>query len=432
MKKIIISCIALIAFMTLSAEQRYKPVAEPEAKAKAVIFLYLDGGASQTDTFDPKPEAGRNYCGKYTTPIPTKTPGFKVGPRLKNLAKISDKYSVIRTMTNNGNNAHETAHYITLSGDMTVSGIVYPSFCSMISYLKEETCHTRLFPYITLTESSTRFNEAGFLPVQYKPYDTGGDPSKPSFNVDGIYSENVSKSSLLRRQNIIKEVNALSLEFEPTEQSQKLHDLQAKAFDLITGDAKDVFDLSKEPDELRARYGYTKFGQSCLIARRLVEEGVIAVCVRYKGWDTHKEHFARMDERLDDLDTALSALIEDLERKDLLKSTIIVCGGEFGRTPKISFEPPWNGGRGHYGETYSYLVTGGGFKAGKIIGKTNETGEHVVSRPVYPCDLIATIYTLLGIDPKGTIKHPTAGDIPLLPSYGNADTSAGMLTELIN
>lgn len=431
MKRTIAVLTLICLASTAMAADRYRHDSTPVAKAKAIIFIYLDGGSSQTDTFDPKPEAGRNYCGKYTTPISTNTPGLKVGPRLKRLAKISENFSVIRTMTNNGINAHETAHYITLSGDMSASSIVYPSFCSMISYLKEEDCHTQLFPYITLTAASTRFNEAGFLPSQYKPYDTGGDPADRVFNVDGIFSEHVSKENLLEKQAMIECVNTLSHEIEPTEESEKLHAYQDRAFKLITGDAKDVFNLRAEPDSLRQRYGMTKFGQSCLMARRLVEEGVMAVCVRFTGWDTHKEHFSRMDERLDDLDLGVSALILDLKKRGLLDSTIIVCGGEFGRTPKISFEPPWNGGRGHYGETYSYMVAGGGFKGGVIVGKTDATGEHVVSRPVYPCDLIATMYTLLGIDPNGKILHPTAGYIPLLPSYGKENTSAGMLTELI-
>ncbi|MBQ0080517.1 MAG: DUF1501 domain-containing protein [Alistipes sp.] len=422
--------VMMFLYGTVQAQERYRHQEVPQAKAKAVIYIYLDGGSAQTDTFDPKPEAGRNYFGKYPNPIKTTLPGVMFGQRLRHLATLTDKFSVIRTMTNNGNNAHETSHYITLTGDMTNGGIVYPSFCSMISYLKEEECKSRLFPYITLVEASTRFNEAGFLPNQYKPYDTGGNPNDKVFNVDGIFSEKVSTKRIAGRKEMIDKLNSLSEEMERIDETDKLHSLQNDAVELLTGEAKDVFNLSKEDEKTRNRYGRTTFGQSCLAARRLIQEGVIAVCVRYRGWDTHKEHFARMDERLDDLDCGLSALIEDLDRLGLLKTTIIICGGEFGRTPRISWEPPWNGGRGHYGKTYSYVVAGGGLKGGQVIGKTDKTGENVVERPVYPCDLIATVYTLMGIDPKGEILHPTAGYIPLLPSYGNPKTSAGLLTEL--
>lgn len=423
--------ILFILFPALvGAQQRYRHSSTPEQRADAIIYVYLDGGASQTDTFDPKPGAGRNYHGKYTKPIPTNVEGLMIGPRLRNLAKIADLYSVIRTMTNGGVNAHETAHYMTLTGDLTGNSIVYPSFCSMISYLKEEDCKSDLFPYFTITAASTRFNEAGFLPSYYKPYDTGGNPDDQKFNVDGIVSSRINNSILSRRENMIKAVDALSEEISVNAEIRNLNELQDKSFNFLRGDSPKAFDLSEESESVRDRYGRTKFGQSCLVARRLVERGVMCVCVRFVGWDTHKEHFARMDERLDDLDTGLSALLEDLNKTGLLKRTIVVCGGEFGRTPRIAWEAPWNGGRGHWGSTYSYLVAGGGFKGGEVIGTTNSTGEKVVTRPVYPADLIASIYTLMGIDPTGEIEHPTEGYIPLLPSLKDKKTSAGILKEL--
>ena len=151
-------------------------------KARSVVYIYLDGGSSQTDTFDPKPEAGYSYTGKYTKPIATVVPGIYVGQRLVRLAQLADRYSIIRGMTD-GTNAHETGHYRMLTGDMTGRDIVYPSFGAMIAYKKSAEYDNPIFPYICITEASTRFNEAGFLNVMYKPYDTGGEPAGRSLQV---------------------------------------------------------------------------------------------------------------------------------------------------------------------------------------------------------------------------------------------------------
>jgi uncharacterized protein (DUF1501 family) len=150
------------------------------------------------------------------------------------------------------------------------------------------------------------------------------------------------------------------------------------------------------------------------------------------GWDTHKKHFQKMNSMLPELDKALSALIADLDARGLLESTIVLCGGEFGRTPKVQWEAPWNGGRGHYGKTFSYLVAGGGFHGGKVVGATDKTGENVAERPVAPCDLIGTVYLLLGIDPYGTLPHVSEGNLPILPSLLNKKLSYGLLYEIID
>jgi len=398
-------------------------------RATAMIFIYLDGGSSHLDTFDPKPEAGRDYTGKYRDPIQTNVPGIVIGEKLVKLAKIADKYAIIRSMTH-GNNAHESAHYIMQTGDLSGGTIVYPSYCSMISYLKEDDYKGSLFPYITLVESSTRFNEAGFLPPTYKTFDTGGRPEDSNFNVEGIINKSIPDRELEMKRTLLNLVQSDRIE-QNVDVSQ-LHAFQDKAYGVILGDERNVFDLSTVNSSIRQRYGMNRFGQSCLVALRLVEKGVPIVQVRFTGWDTHKEHFARMDDRLESLDSGLSSLLIDLDREGLLKSTIVICGGEFGRTPKVANEPPWNGGRGHYGPVFSYLVAGGGIQGGKVIGKSDEKGEKVAERPVYPADFVGTIYTLWGIDPAAKINHPLYGPIPLLPKPKEAEKSAGILTELIN
>lgn len=403
----------------------------PVAPAKSVVYIYLDGGSSQTDTFDPKPQAGASYTGKYKTPIETNVPGIVIGERLVKLAAIADKYSILRGMTDK-TNAHETGHYRMLTGDMTGQDIVYPSYGAVISYAKRGEYTNPIFPYICVVEASTRFNEAGFLNSYYKPYDTGGKPEAQYFDVSGIVNHNISTSTLKERRSLLETVTALEKPVEQTEDVKKAALLREQSYSLILGDAGKAFDLASEPDSIRQAYGMNNFGQSCLAARKLVENGVLVVMVRFRGWDTHKEHFKRMDQRLAELDGGVSSLILDLEKRGLLDSTIVVVGGEFGRTPLVEMAPPWNGGRGHYGAAFSYIVAGGGFAGGKVVGVTDAKGEHVVEREIYPADLWASVYTLMGIDPAGTLPHPVLGEIPMLPSYGKKGESNGMLTEIMN
>jgi uncharacterized protein (DUF1501 family) len=206
---------------------------------------------------------------------------------------------------------------------------------------------------------------------------------------------------------------------------------EKQAYDLILGDAGKVFDLSQEKDDLRERYGRNTFGQSCLAARRLIERGVPYITINYKGWDTHKQHFQAMRRRLPELDKGLDTLLQDLSDRRLLDSTIIWCCGEFGRTPKVQWEPPWNGGRGHYGKVFSAVVAGGGFKGGRVVGASDAKGEEVKERPVYPCDLIASLYELLGIDPDGNLPHPLGLEARVTPSAKDGVTMGGRLKEIM-
>jgi uncharacterized protein (DUF1501 family) len=175
---------------------------------------------------------------------------------------------------------------------------------------------------------------------------------------------------------------------------------------LILGDAGKVFELSQEDPALRDRYGRNTFGQSCLVARRLVERGVPYVTINYKGWDTHKQHFQTMRRKLPELDKGMGTLLEDLSQRGLLASTIVWWGGEFGRAPKVFWDPPWNGGRNHHGQAFCAVVAGGGFKGGHVVGTTDKRGEEVTENPVHPSQLIASIYDLLGIDVGAPLPHP--------------------------
>jgi uncharacterized protein (DUF1501 family) len=208
-------------------------------------------------------------------------------------------------------------------------------------------------------------------------------------------------------------------------------DAEKGAYDLIIGDAGKVFDLSTEKDALRVRYGRNTFGQSCLAARKLVEKGVKFVTVNQFVWDTHKEHFQAMRRLLPNLDRGVGTLIADLADRGLLDSTIVWVCGEFGRTPKVSWESPWNGGRHHFGAVFSALVAGGGFKGGQVVGASDARSETVKDRPVYPGDLIGSIYELMGIDPDANLPHPMNEIVKATPTPEEGLKLAGRLKEIM-
>ena len=395
-------------------------------RAKSVILIYLDGGPAQTDTFDPKPEAGRNYYGNLKGVCKTNVEGIEIGEKLPLLATMADKYTLIRSLTH-GSNAHETGHYAMITGDTSGGAVVYPSFGAVISYMKKDTYKGVLPSYISVTTANSRFNEGGFLGNAYKSFDTGGAPEKSEYEVEGLVNKFVSKERMNQRMTLLNGFEKSSMD------KAKIDSLRNVNMEFIWGDSREVFNLANEPDSVRQRYGVNRLGQSCLVARRLVEAGVPFVNVRTTGWDTHKKHFTQMNSKLPMLDKAVSALLADLDARGLLDSTIVLLGGEFGRTPKVDWAAPWNGGRAHFGRVFSYLVAGGGFVGGKVLGKTDKTGENVVERPVRPCDLIGTVYLLMGIDPYGTLPHVSEGNLPILPSLvDKKKPTLGLLYEIID
>jgi hypothetical protein len=402
------------------------------AKAKAVIQIWLWGGAAHLDTFDPKPEAGRDYCGPFANPISTNVPGIRICELLPLLAKQADKYSLIRSMTH-GVNAHETAAYLVQTGRQPGDGLVYPSVGAVVARFKgyDAGYQGLIPPYIVLTELQGRFSEAGFLGSRCKPFATGGDPAQQRFMVEGVVAPGISDQRQQARRDLLHALNTLEPAMKDDPRLAASAECEQQAYHLILGDAGKVFDLAQEKDELRGRYGRNSFGQSCLMARRLVERGVPYVTINYKGWDTHKQHFQTMRQKLPELDKGLATLLQDLADRGLLDSTIIWCGGEFGRTPKVMWDPPWNGGRSHWGAVFSTLVAGGGFKGGHVVGASDATGEAVKERPVYPCDLIASMEELLGIDPDGPLPNPAGKDVRVMPAPTEPGRSGGRLREIM-
>jgi hypothetical protein len=406
--------------------------AAPAAKAKAVIQIWMWGGPSHLDTFDPKPEAGYDYCGPLDKPIPTNVEGIVIGELLPLLAQQADKYSIIRSMTH-GINAHETASYMVQTGRPPGGRIVYPCVGAVVSSFKGYSAgYSGLIPpYIVLTQPQGRFDEAGFLGPRFRPFATGGDPAQARFAVEGIVAQGVTDQRQRDRRELLHNLNTLEKAM-PAEASLKALDAaEEQAYGLILGDGGKVFDLSQEKDDMRDRYGRNTFGQSCLAARRLVERGVPYVTINYQGWDTHRQNFQAMRRQLPMMDKGMATLLQDLSERGLLASTIIWWSGEFGRTPKIQWEAPWNGGRGHWGPVFSAVVAGGGFQGGRVVGASDARGEQVKDRPVYPCDLIGSIYELLGMDPDGKLPNPQGLDTRLTPAASDGVSMGGRLKEIM-
>ena len=389
------------------------------------------GGPSQLDTFDPKPDARYDYCGPHDKAIPTNVGGIQVNAELPLLAQQADKYAIIRSMTH-GINAHETASYMVQTG-REPGRLVYPSAGAVVSLFKgyDGGYDGLVPPYIVLTEPQGRFSEAGFLGQRYKPFATGGDPNRDPFAVEGIVAQGISDERQHSRRDLHHALDTLGKAMAGNPHFEALDRCETEAYRLMFGDARKLFDLSDEADEMRERYGRNTFGQSCLVARRLVEHGVPYVTINYKGWDTHKQHFQIMRQKLPEMDRGMATLLQDLSDRGLLDNTIVWWGGEFGRTPQVQWEPPWNGGRGHYGACFCAVLAGGGFKGGRVVGASDEKGAHVVERPVHPRDLIGSIYVMLGIEPDGPLPNPRAIDARVLPSPEDGEQGGGLLTEIM-
>ena len=420
--------------LVLANHLSFKAFAAPRSpRAKAVIQIWMWGGPSHLDIFDPKPEAGYDYCGPLKSPIETNVSGIRIGELLPLLAKQADKYSIIRSMTH-GNNGHETASYIVQTGRQPGGRLVFPSVGAVVSLTKGYDAGYKglVPPYVVLTEPQGRFDEAGFLGSRFKPFATGGNPAQLPFAVEGVVAPGISDQRQKNRRELMHQLDTLAQALPEDPQIAAATQAENMAYDMILGDGAKVFDLSQEKPELRDRYGKSKFGQSCLVARRLVERGIPYVTINYAGWDTHKGNFQTMQRQLPELDKGFATLLQDLSERGLLDSTIVWWGGEFGRTPKVMWEAPWNGGRGHYGKVFSAVLAGGGFKGGQVVGASDARGEEVKERPVYPVDLIGSIYEQMGIAATTKLPHPEGQPTFVLPGADEGIKSAGVLKEIMS
>ena len=389
--------------------------------AKSVIEIWLSGGPSSLETFDPKPDAPVDYNNGLKA-IDTNVPGLRLHEWWPELAKCADLFSLVRTMTH-PHAGHETATYLMQTGRNPGGFEVYPAIGTVISMIKAKEYRGDLPPSVILTGAKGRFSETGFLGERHAPLVTGGNPNAHRFVVDGIVPPGgLSKAEIERRFDLLATVDRFG---DPSD-FKDFDDAGTAARHVIEGDAAKTFDLSKEPDEIRTRYGRTWLGQTLLVARRLVEYGVPYVTVNVNGWDTHKRHFETIRQRSAETDRAVAALLGDLKARGLLDTTLVWMSGEFGRTTKIDRDPPWNGGRGHYSKCFCALVAGGGFKGGQVVGESDATASTVKTRPVTPVDFLGSIYELCGIDPEGVMPNHAGKKVTILPK----PSKAGRLKEL--
>ena len=385
-------------------------------QAKSVVEIWLWGGPSQLETFDPKPNASRDYNGGLKS-IPTNVPGMEIHEWWPELAKCADLYSVVRSMTHT-QFGHESAAYLMQTGRLPGGGEVYPAIGTLIAQAKKKEYSGDLPPSVILTRAKGRFSELGFLGPEAAPLVTGGQPNAQRFSVDGIVPpSDISEKAMQDRFDMLAALDAWRP--EPGSANAAV----AAAFDkagaearhISEGGAAKVFDLASETSETRERYGRTEVGQSLLAARRLVEYGVPYVTVNVPGWDSHKRHFETMKKKSADTDRAVAAFLTDLKAKGILDTTVVWMSGEFGRTPKVGWDAPWNGGRNHYARCFSALVAGGGFKGGCVVGKSDDTASVPVERPVAPQDFLGSIYELCGIDPDGPLPNSKGKKLTILP-----------------
>lgn len=407
-----------------------KPAAPKKPFAKSVIQIWFWGGPSQIETWDPKPEAGYDYCGQLSSPINTNVDGLRICELMPELAKCADTYSVIRSVRH-FQNAHETGSYLVQTGRMP-GRYVYPCAGAVVSKFKGVDAGYKgtIPPYIVLTEPQGRFSEAGFLGSKYKPFATGGNPSSIPFEVEGIVARGITRARQESRRKLLDDLGTFKKSLASSGYLKQSELAVEQAYNLILGDAGKIFDVTTESDKVRDAYGRNKFGCSCLVARKLVESGVPYVTINYPGWDTHKSHFQEMRKLMPQTDRAVAALIADLRERGLFDSTIIWWSGEFGRTPRIQWEAPYSGGRGHWGDAFSMMLAGGGFDGGKVVGKTDDKAEKVVERPVSPCDLIGSIYSRLGIPSDAVLRTPQGDTVGLLEDNEGDMKGDGILREI--
>ena len=409
----------------LEAEAR-ATTSQRRPTARSVVLLFQFGGPSHIDSFDPKPAAPREIRGEFAT-IPTRVPGVLVTEHLPRLARIADKYALVRSV-HHTRSSHNPGAYYSLTGREPLSKLVtanasaidFPHPGSIVHYLDRR--EHKVPPFVALPTMiadgpfRTPGEFAGFLGKMYDPLWMLGDPNAPGFNVEELtLPDEVDVERVEERRSILRDLDARSRMADRQAAVQGMNAYRGRAMDLLTSPAtKRAFALHEESDRVRDRYGRTTYGQSVLLARRLVEAGVRFVTVYYSrgigGWDTHKDNFATLKgSRLPQTDQAVSALLEDLEARGLLGETLVVCLGEFGRTPKIN---P-NAGRDHWAACNSVVLAGGGVRGGQVYGASDPTGARPADRPVLPDDITATVFHALGLDPETTITDQLNRPMPI-------------------
>ncbi|MEO8493986.1 MAG: DUF1501 domain-containing protein [Planctomycetota bacterium] len=441
----------LTGFAGLTLSQLYQlqsQGAESPSPNTAVILVWLRGGASHLDTFDPKPDAPSEFRGPFA-PIDTKTPGIQISELLPQLATLSDRYALLRSVAHTGG-GHPAGSLQVLGGDPDPQDKVkpvYPDWMTVANFLRHDP--KRTIPNYVAINPVDRYDSftiggSTYLGPSYEAFQVIGDPSQPTFEVPNIGLAADKQGRLRQRLDLKGALDRLQRDVDQSGVVDAVDQFELQALNLLTSPAaREAFDLGKETDAVRDRYGRNQWGQQCLMARRLVEAGVEIIatefdgplCGRVANWDDHAVNHHVFDAnkfRAPVFDQAVSALIEDVYMRGLDKRVLVVVTGEFGRTPRISYVASSGGGvasgaagtvqpgRDHWPRANTMLFAGGGIQTGQVIGATDARGEDPIERRVGPGDFLATLYRHLGIDyERVAIPNFTGRPIPLL-SEGHA------------
>jgi hypothetical protein len=407
-------------------------VAAPKRKAKSVILVFQTGAPSHIDTFDPKPDAPVEIRGEFKA-IDTAVPGVKFGEHLPKLAARADKLAVVRTFAHKDNNHTAATHHV-ITGtlqpgvkfDKPLSRDDWPCYAGGVSFLNPPTdgipAGVTLPTFLAEGPLVWPGQHAGFLGPKFDPWQISKDPNKADFKVDNVrLPAGLDADQLSDRMALLSAVNKQQVALAASAEAGKLTEQQAKAAALLTsGAVARAFDITQEPAKTRDAYGRHMFGQSLLLARRLVQAGVPVVQAnmgRVQTWDSHSNNFKRLkDDLLPPLDTGVSALLDDLTASGLIDDVLVIVMGEFGRTPKVDTKN--NAGRDHWAACFCGAFFGGGVRGGQVVGKSDATGAYPSTTPFSPDDLGATVYHTLGVDPATEVKDRT--DRPVQLNRGSA------------
>lgn len=382
-------------------------------KPNSVILVFLTGAASQLETFDPKPDNPAEIRGEFGT-VATPVAGVRLCDQLPLLAARANKYALVRTFAHADNNHTAATHHLTTGAkqpgvrfDKPLSRDDYPVYGAGLSYLRPRTDGVpnavALPTFLAEGPLVWPGQHGGFLGPKYDPFQVTQDPNRADFRIDNLRPDGLDVDQLRDRAALLEQVNAQRRSLAASAEGRRLSDQQQHALTVLTsGKVAGAFEIDREPGRVRDRYGRHGFGQSLLLARRLVEAGVSVVQAnmgRVQNWDHHGNIFPTMKRLLPPLDLGVSALLDDLGERGLLETTMVVVVGEFGRTPKVVGD-----GRDHWAPCFSGLFAGAGVRPGTVVGRSDKTAAYPATAPYTPDDLGATVYHVLGVDPASEVR----------------------------
>lgn len=393
-----------------AAEKTNRPARK--TKAKSVLLLYFGGGLTHHDSFDPKPDAPQEIRGKYGV-IKTGLAGVRFSDKMVEMAKCTDLYALCRGQVT-GSDHHETAAQWMLTGNYGVmQGGDYPSIGSIVTH--ELAPLNTLPPYVAIPKNHAftwELGKAAWLGERYESF-KAGQPNDKNWKVPNLsLLADVPQERLARRQTMLQAIDTLAKQVEASDQLGSMDAFYQRAAQmLLASEARQAFDLNREPDKVRDQYGRDYWGTQALLARRLLESGVRFVLLNQGGWDHHANIFPSCDSALPGLDRSVATLLRDMKARGLLEETLVAMYGDFGRTSKINKDS----GRDHWGNAGVMLFAGAGVRGGQVLGKTDERGEYVLERPIRPPEVAATIYHALGIDFEKALYTPQNRPVNILP-----------------